>query len=129
MLDFRRDLNKKTKESIERRCTELWEQRRGAKTGNPLIKARERVSGCASGDAGLPPGAFRKMDASGVRWPARDASVPLCLRTQAFQTSVEALDATTQQMLRIMQAVAVQGGSKMKGIFDKTLQGWTAAEG
>lgn len=40
VLDFRRDLNKKTKESIERRCTELWEQRRGAKAGNPLIKVR-----------------------------------------------------------------------------------------
>lgn len=39
---------------------------------------------------------------------------------------MEALDATTQQMLRIMQAVATQGGSKMKGIFDKTLLGWTA---
>lgn len=79
-------MNKKAKEAIERRCTELWEQRRGGnRGGNPLAKA--------------------------------------------LQTGAEALDATTQQMLRIMQAVAVQGGSKMKAVFEKTLTGWTAVAG
>lgn len=84
MLDFRRDLNDKTKAAILKRCTELWEHRRGAKGGNLLLK------GIQSG-----------VDVLGE------------------------ISATTQQMLGVMHGVAMQGGKKMRGILEKTLEGWT----